>query len=128
MEMSVTLDVPDIAAGLAFYGSVFGFAEVSRPHPLYAVTRSGTQTLGLMQKEAGTRPTPSDGPVRTYDRHWTPVHLDFHVHDFDTTCARITALGGAVEQTHTGQGRPPVAFCSDPFGHGFCLLGPRPPA
>lgn len=126
MEMSVTLDVPDIAAGLAFYGGVFGFAEVARPHPSYAVTRAGSQTLCLVQKEAGTRPTPAEVPQRDYARHWTPVHLDFHVDDFAETCARLTAHGGTVEQTHDIPGRPPVAFCADPFGHGFCVLGPRP--
>lgn len=125
MEMSVTLDVPDIAEGLAFYGGVFGFAEVARPHPAYAVTKAGSQTLCLMQKDAGTRPTAADGPVRSYARHWTPVHLDFHVDDFAETCARLIALGGTIEQTHERPGRPPVAFCADPFGHGFCVLGPR---
>jgi predicted enzyme related to lactoylglutathione lyase len=126
MEMSVTLDVPDLAAGLAFYGGVFGFAEVARPHPTYALTKAGTQTLGLMQKDEGTHPTPAEGPTRSYARHWTPVHLDFHVTDFDVTLTRITTLGGTVEQTHTRPGRPSVAFCADPFGHGFCVLGPRP--
>jgi len=126
MEMSVTLDVPDIAEGLAFYGGVFGFAEVARPLPTYVVTRSGAQPLCLMQKEAGTRPPPPTDTTRTYTRHWTPVHLDFHVADFADTCARITARGTTIEQTHDRPGRPPVAFCADPFGHGFCVLGPRP--
>jgi predicted enzyme related to lactoylglutathione lyase len=128
MRLSVTLDVPDLAAGLAFYGGVFGFTEVARPHPSYAVLKVGEQTLGLMQKAAGTRPTPANSPVRDYSRHWTPIHLDFHVDDFDDTLARIAAAGGICEERHSTPGRPDVAFCADPFGHGFCLLGPRPAA
>lgn len=126
MRMGVTLDVPDIAAGTAFYGGLLGFAEVARPHPAYAILRAGDLTLGLMEKGPGTRPTPAEGTVRDYARHWTPVHLDFHIDDFDATLARVTALGGTVEERHAAPGRPPVAFCADPFGHGFCLLGPRP--
>lgn len=126
MRMGVTLDVPDIAAGIAFYGGLFGFSETARPHPAYAVLRAGDQVLGLMEKAAGSRPTPAEAPRRDYARHWTPVHLDFHVDDFDTACAGVTALGGTVEEIHRAPGRPAVAFCSDPFGHGFCLLGPRP--
>lgn len=126
MRMQVTLDVPDIAAGIAFYGGLFGFAETARPHPAYAVLRAGDHMLGLIEKAPGTRPTPAEGSIRDYGRHWTPVHLDFHIDDFDAVCAEVTAHGGAVEEIHRAPGRPPVAFCSDPFGHGFCLLGPRP--
>jgi catechol 2,3-dioxygenase-like lactoylglutathione lyase family enzyme len=126
MRIGVTLDVPDIAAGAAFYGGLLGLSVVARPHPAYAILRDGDVTLGLMEKAPGTRPTPAEGPVRDYARHWTPVHLDVHVEDFDATLARLTALGGTVEARHEAPGRPPVAFCADPFGHGFCLLGPRP--
>lgn len=126
MRLSVTLDVPDIGAGLAFYGRVFGFAETARPIPTYAVLAAGDQTLCLMQKAPGTRPTPAEGPLRHYARHWTPVHLDFHVDDLPGTLSAIRAAGGTVEAEHAAPGRRSVAFCADPFGHGFCLLGPAP--
>jgi catechol 2,3-dioxygenase-like lactoylglutathione lyase family enzyme len=127
MKIGITLDVPDIGQALAFYGAVFGFAEVARPVPVYAVIAAGAQSLGLKQAAAGSAPTPAAGPLRDYARHWTPVHLDFHVEDFDATLAALTTAGGQIEQRHEGvAGRPPVAFCADPFGHGFCVLGPRP--
>ena len=31
--------------------------------------------------------------------------------------------GGPGEQRFEGGGRPAVAFCSDPFGNGFCVIG-----
>jgi hypothetical protein len=31
--------------------------------------------------------------------------------------------GAKSEQVHRVPGYPPVAFCSDPFGHGFCIVG-----
>ena len=125
MGYSATIDVPDLVAGVAFYGGLLGWEEVARPVPVYAILSDGTARLGLMQKAAGSRPTPADGPVRDYARHWTPVHLDFEVADFETALGRIAALGGAVEARHEVPGRPPVAFCADPFGNGFCLLAAR---
>jgi hypothetical protein len=41
-----------------------------------------------------------------------------------TTQRQVHAGAGAkVEQVHRVAGYPPVAFCSDPFGHGFCIVG-----
>ena len=69
----------------------------------------------------GSKPTPTD-QTRGYSRHWTPVHLDLHVEDFDGTVAKAVEAGASIEQTHS---KPKaVAFCSDPFGNGFCVIGP----
>jgi predicted enzyme related to lactoylglutathione lyase len=51
------------------------------------------------------------------------VHLDLHVADFDATLATLQRAGGAVELELRDQGPKPVAFCSDPFGNGFCVIG-----
>ncbi len=57
--------------------------------------------------------------------HWTPVHLDLHVHDFEEAVERVRSEGGQVEQVYRDQGPMPAAFCSDPFGNGFCIIGER---
>jgi hypothetical protein len=31
---------------------------------------------------------PGSDDIRRYDRHWTPVHIDFHVDDFEAVLAR----------------------------------------
>lgn len=124
MRAGITIDVPDLAAGIAFYGGVFGLSEVARPIATYAILDGGGLRLGIMEKAPGTRPTPAPGPVRDYARHWTPVHLDFHVDDLAAIRAAVIAAGGRVEADHTAPGHPAVAFCADPFGHGFCLIGP----
>ena len=33
--------------------------------------------------------------------------------------------GGAIENEFRTQGPKPAAFCSDPFGNGFCVIGER---
>jgi len=125
MKIGISLDVPSIEEGLKFFGETFGFVESARPHPGYAVITAGDCTIGLLAKPAGSSPAAGSSDVRRYERHWTPVHVDFQVKDFDATLERALKAGAKAEQVHRMPGYPPVAFCSDPFGHGFCIIGPR---
>jgi catechol 2,3-dioxygenase-like lactoylglutathione lyase family enzyme len=120
---SVSIDVPDLEAGLCFYRDALGFPEIARPIPIYAILQCGAMRLGIMQKAAGTKPAAGSEDVRRYERHWTPVHIDFDVEDFEGFLKRALDAGAKCEQKHVMPGRPPIAFCSDPFGHGFCIVG-----
>jgi catechol 2,3-dioxygenase-like lactoylglutathione lyase family enzyme len=119
----VSIDVPDLEAGLRFYGSVFGFVEVARPFPTMAIVDANNMTVCIHAKAAGTKPSPAGPDVRRYERHWTPVHVDLHVHDFDAVLAKLRAEGGTIEAEYREHGPMPTAFCSDPFGNGFCVIG-----
>ena len=123
MKVTVSIDVPSIEDGLKFFGEAFGFVETARPHPGYALLAAGEATIGLLAKPAGTFPARGSGDVRRYERHWTPVHIDFRVDDFDAALNKACNAGARSEQVHRVPGYPPVAFCSDPFGHGFCIVG-----
>jgi predicted enzyme related to lactoylglutathione lyase len=124
--VNLSIDVPDLEAGLRFYGRVFGFVETARPFPTMAVLDANNVSVCLHQKAAGTAPAPGSADTRRYERHWTPVHIDFHVEDFDRALADIRAEGGLIDTEFRSQGPRPAAFCSDPFGKGFCVIGPRP--
>jgi predicted enzyme related to lactoylglutathione lyase len=119
----VSIDVPDLDAGVRFYGSVFGFTETARPFPTMAVLDANNVTVCMHAKAAGSRSSQAGADVRRYQRHWTPVHLDLHVRDFDDALGRVRAEGGAIENEFRSEGPKPVAFCSDPFGNGFCVIG-----
>jgi len=123
VKYSVSIDVPNLDAGLAFYRDALGLVEVARPIPIYAVLKCGDARIGLMEKAAGSKPAPGSEDVRRYERHWTPVHIDFDVDDFEAFLAGAVAAGATIEQKHQVSGRPPIAFCADPFGNGFCVLG-----
>jgi predicted enzyme related to lactoylglutathione lyase len=125
-SVNVSIDVPNLEQGLAFYVAVFGFVEKARPFAGMAVLDANNVTVCMHEKSAGTEPAPSGADVRRYDRHWTPVHLDLHVSDFDLALDRVRRAGGALEREFRNEGPMPVAFCSDPFGNGFCILGERP--
>ncbi len=125
MHLVMTIDVPDLERGIAFYRDALGFEERVHPFPGFVIMTCGNAQIGLMQKEAGTKPAPGSDDIRTYDRHWTPVHVDFHVEDFAGTLERLEAAGATIEERRGGGSLPDIAFCADPFGHGFCLIGPR---
>ena len=122
-SVHVSIDVPELERGLGFYGRVFGFVEKSRPFPTMAIVNGNNVTICIHEKTAGTRSSAGSAEPRRYERHWTPVHLDFHVPDFDETLARIRSENGTIENEFRNQGPMPAAFCSDPYGNGFCVIG-----
>jgi catechol 2,3-dioxygenase-like lactoylglutathione lyase family enzyme len=122
-KYSVSIDVPRLDEGLKFYRDGLGLAEIARPIPIYAILECGDARIGLMEKAAGSKPAKGSDDVRRYERHWTPVHIDFQVDDFEAFLAKAVNAGATCEQKYAVSGRPPIAFCSDPFGNGFCVVG-----
>lgn len=122
LHVSVSIDVPDLAAGVRFYSEAFGFTKVAEPYPGVVVLRAGDATITLLEKREGSKPSPDTGDARRYERHWTPVHLDFHVDDMAAALDRALEAGARKEQYFAHPEHGAAAFCADPFGHGFCLL------
>ncbi len=122
ISMSVSIDVPDMAEGVRFYSDAFGFTRVSEPIPGVVVMAAGAAHICLLEKRAGTQPSSRTQDQRRYERHWTPVHLDFHVDDLRAALARAVGAGAIEEQVFENPEHGSAAFCSDPFGHGFCLI------
>jgi uncharacterized glyoxalase superfamily protein PhnB len=81
-----------------------------------------SSTIQLLLKPAGSSPYPSAAVRRDYDRHWTPVHLDFTVDDITAAVQRAVTAGALLEGGIQSYRWGHLATLSDPFGHGFCLL------
>ena len=126
-SVHISIDVPDLEAGIRFYGEVFGFVEKARPFATMAVLDANNVTICIHAKATGSKSSTGGTEQRHYERHWTPVHLDVHVTDFDAVLDKIRAMGGVIENEFRTQGPRPAAFCSDPFGNGFCVMGERRP-
>src|SRR3569832_1492969 len=109
MKYSVSIDVTNLEEGLKFYRDALGLVETRRPIPIYAILLYGDAKIGIMEKAAGTKPAPGSEDGRRYERHWTPVHIDFDVEDFEGTLAKAVAAGAKVEQKYEMAGRPPIA-------------------
>lgn len=122
---SVSIDVPNLAQGVVFYCGAFGFSKKGEPVPGVAVLQGLNVELCLLERPAGSKPSPNTRDRRTFERHWTPVHLDFHVEDLHAALERAEALGAKREQVFENPQHGSAAFCTDPFGHGFCLLERR---
>ena len=126
LEIEICVDVPDLARGIRFYADAFGFSMVSEPYPGVAVLIAGEAKITLLEKRERTKSSPNTQDLRRYDRHWTPVHLDFHVDDLKAALDKAVRAGAIKEQLFEDPNHGSAAFCADPFGNGFCLLERRP--
>ena len=122
ISVNISIDVPSLAEGVRFYSEAFGFSKVAEPVPGVAVMKLGAATVCLLEKKAGSKPSPHTQDVRRYERHWTPVHLDIHVDDLAQARESAVRAGAVEEQVFSHPEHGSAAFCCDPFGHGFCLI------
>ena len=82
----------------------------------------GPAPLYLLLKAAGTAASSAAAPVRRYDRHWTPVHLDFVVEEIESAVQNALAAGARLEAPISTARWGKLALMADPFGHGFCFV------
>ena len=122
ITISAGIDVPTLAEGIASYCAALGLSKKSEPAPGVVVLHGLNVEPCVLEKPPGSKPSPNTIDRRKFERHWTPVHLDFHVDDLDAALQRVEALGAKREQVFEHAGHGSAAFCGDPFGHGFCLL------
>src|SRR3954469_15912954 len=97
LDVLVNLDVDDLEKAMGFYSAAFDL-KAGRRFGDFAVEMLGASApFYLLLKAAGTSATAA-GNRRTYERHWTPVHLDFVVDDIDRSVAKAIAAGATLEQ------------------------------
>ena len=122
MDVLVNIDVPDLARAEAFYTHAFGLRPGRRFGESALELTGGSVTLYLLAKEEGSAPTPQGAGVRSYSRHWSPVHLDFVVPDIGAATHQVLAAGAVLEEPVKVTRWGKIAMFADPFGHGFCLV------
>lgn len=122
LSLLVNLDVPDLEAGVRFYTKGLGLRAGRRLEPGFVELLGGSSPIYLLQKAAGSMTSSASSQARSYQRHWTPVHLDFVVRDIDRAIERAVDAGAVLEGPVSTEIYGKLALLSDPFGHGFCLL------
>lgn len=121
-QILINLDVDDIERAVTFYTQAL-WLRVGRRFDSGFVELLGAEApIYLLQKAADTEPFERAEQLRSYGRHWTPLHLDFVVNDLDAALARALAAGAVVEGQPSRHRYGRLALLRDPFGHGFCLL------
>jgi predicted enzyme related to lactoylglutathione lyase len=118
----VNIDVDDLDRAVAFYTRLLG-VKVGRRFGEFGIELiGGSAPIYLLVKVAGTPASPTSADRRRYDRHWTPVHLDFAVPDLEQAVAAALAAGATQDGATAIQRWGKIAHLADPFGHGFCLI------
>lgn len=125
-ELLVNIDVDDLERGVEFYTRGLGL-ELGRRLGAGAVELiGGSSPIYLLEKPSGslafTAPVLSARAGRDYQRHWTPVHLDFVVSDLDAAVRRAESAGARLEGDILERAWGRLAMMCDPFGHGLCLM------
>jgi len=118
----INLDVDDMERAVAFYTQALELRVGRRFDAGFVELLGAEAPIYLLLKAASTEPFEGAAQLRSYARHWTPLHLDFVVADLDAAVARARAAGAVVEATPSQQPYGRLALLHDPFGHGFCLL------
>jgi uncharacterized glyoxalase superfamily protein PhnB len=115
--------VPNLDDGVQFYTTGLGF-ELQRTlfEKSVAELMLGDATIYLIEQKEGSRPYPGADLTRSFERHWTPIHLDVIVEDMSGAVAKAIKAGAvhAGETSSNSWGR--LTAFSDPFGHGLCLV------
>ena len=120
--LRVCIDVDDLDDGLRFYTRALGLVPGHRFGEEWAELLGGPCPIDVIAKPPGTVASPTTRALRAYDRHWTPVHLDFVVEDLEAAVRSCVAAGAKVEREIEGKVWGRISVLADPFGHGFCLL------
>jgi predicted enzyme related to lactoylglutathione lyase len=116
------IEVTDLARGIEFYCSGIGLTLRRQLSRTWVELEGANLPIFLLADRAamadlGTRTVP-----RSYERHWTPVHLDFIVPDMDEGVARLIALGASLDRDIKLCEYGRIANMADPFGNGFDLI------
>jgi predicted enzyme related to lactoylglutathione lyase len=118
----VNVDVDRLDEGIRFYTAAFGL-RVGRRFGQNGVELVGAEcAIFLLTLAPGSKPFSIAEEGRRYDRHWTPVHLDFIVDDIEASLARAVVAGALVEVPVQQHPYGKLAVMADPFGHGICFV------
>jgi predicted enzyme related to lactoylglutathione lyase len=115
--VGICIDVEDVDRAVDFYRDGLGLRLIDSGQG-WATMALGEQTFFL-----GIPWGPGGRIERDHRRHWTPVHLDFVVDDFDASVERAIKAGAKFDRPVLR--RPDLgdmANMSDPSGNGFDLI------
>jgi predicted enzyme related to lactoylglutathione lyase len=122
MNFLVNLDVDDLEKAMQFYGTAFGLQPGRKLGDFSVEMLGGPTAIYLLKKDAGSAACDNAKELRRYERHWTPLHLDFIVDAIEPAVQRAVVAGASMEEPISAHAWGRLALMSDPFGHGFCFV------
>ncbi|MEH2539470.1 MULTISPECIES: VOC family protein [unclassified Bradyrhizobium] len=118
----VYVEVTEANLGIDFYCHGLGLILKRRLSPTWIELAGANCPLYLLANRPAIADLGSTKVCRSYERHWTPVHLDFVVSDIDATVSRLIALGGSLDREVKIREYGRIANMADPFGNGLDLI------
>jgi len=122
MELRICIDVDDMERAITFYTDGLSLRCGRRFQSGFTELLGAGSPIDLLLNAAGTKPLVGQDATRSYQRHWTPVHLDFVVDDIEAAVTRLLAHGAVLEMPVQDRAWGHIAGLADPFGHGIDLL------
>ena len=122
LRLLVNIDVDDLKKAVEFYCEALGLT-VGRRFAGDAVELLGAVApIYLLAKPNGTVASSTSRHLRSYARHWTPIHLDFVVDVIEIAVDKARGAGARLEGQIRTNNWGKIAMLADPFGHGICLI------
>jgi predicted enzyme related to lactoylglutathione lyase len=119
----VCIDVSEVERAIQFYTQAFGLTVGRRIDTKWVELLGGPVPIDLLENRAGSSPVQGSERVRRdYERHWTPVHLDFMVQDIEAWVQRAVDAGATQEGDLRAEPYGRMVVLADPFGNGFCFV------
>jgi predicted enzyme related to lactoylglutathione lyase len=122
MEVLINIDVDDLDRAMTFYRKALDLRPARRFDEDFVELEGAGTRIFLLRKPAASRAVPKTAERRHYERHWTPVHIDFVVPDLQQALPRALDAGAVLNGDVISEPWCRFAVLGDPFGHGFCLL------
>jgi len=122
LQVHAYIEVTELARGIDFYSRGLGLALRRRLSPTWVELDGANLPIFLLADRPPFADLGGMKTARNYQRHWTPVHLDFIVPDLDQVVARLCAMGASLDREVQLCEYGRMANMADPFGNGFDLI------
>jgi predicted enzyme related to lactoylglutathione lyase len=116
------IEVPILEDGLRFYCEGLGLTLKRRFSRTWVELGGANTPIFLLGNRGPVADLGTTSAVRRWERHWTPVHLDFIVDDLDDVVERLVTFGATLDRPTKAQDYGRIANMADPFGNGFDLI------
>lgn len=122
MQVLINIDVDSLERATDFYCRAFDLRVGRRLGEAVVELLGASSVIYLLARAEGSAPFEFTSQTRSYQRHWSPIHLDFVVEDIEASVQKAGSAGATIERPVETFDWGRLALLADPFGHGFCLV------
>ncbi len=122
LQVHVYIEVADLERAIDFYMRGLGLKLRRRLDRDWVELQGAAIPIFLLSDRPSIADLGGRRVPRDFERHWTPVHLDFITDDLETAVRAICDAGGVLERDIQVREGYKMGNMVDPFGNGFDLI------